>query len=71
MKCNLRNKPRYTYGLYEVDEVDNWFRGFEKELRRKLASLVEEREEVARFREPTGYCDGQINLIKRILGEDV
>lgn len=59
MKFNLKNRPqrRSTMKLYEDDEVDEWFEGFEKELR---AIIRREQEPEQCFAK--GMC-------KEILGE--
>ena len=65
MKYNLKNRPdpttdAVTWEQYQYyQEMEEWFEGFEKELREKM-----KRFNVA----PMAY-DEEIDLIKEILGE--
>jgi len=80
MKFNLKNRPKrkipivegnawfnVSTEVYDSDEVDEWFEGFEKELRERLEKLQNvkgRRSAVCRAHEA-----GEIETIKEILGE--
>jgi len=58
MKFNLKNRPKAKYYYYAVvlSPTEEWFRGFEKELRE--------------LSESEGICDvTAVTLIEEILGE--
>ena len=47
MKHNLKNRPKmvaqeHGRDCYEYGEVEEWFEGFEKELRKSLQAFIDE-----------------------------
>jgi len=67
MKFNLKNRPAFTRRRYpkgtcapDIEEMLDWFEGFEKELREKLKKYWEN---------PYGCHPTFSQLIEEILGE--
>ena len=78
MKHNLKNRPKrfessnyyvkddVPFQWYSVKQIEDWFEGFEAELRTLLA------EEKPNIRPWTGeFAQGVCSIIKGILGEEV
>lgn len=65
MKYNIKNRPKIIYGeskygMFDTKEVEEWFEGFQKELREYMKNL-----EGTQYR-GWGWKE---ELIKEILGE--
>ena len=80
MKFNLKNRPKFeeleysalTWG--KVKETIEWFEGFEKELREKLAKAEQEKKRL-KVEEPENrvawnFWDDYARAIKEILGDE-
>ena len=61
MKFNLKNRPKHDEDIYPEKQYEEWFEGFEKELRTDVTSKY--------ISEWKGHVDALIWLIKEILGE--
>ena len=66
MKYNLKNRPKkFNAGSFDValpPEINDWFKGFEKELR-QILDVYAPMENIG------AYSRGKAQLIREILGE--
>ena len=76
MKFNLKNRPRLRttilgYSYSDVCKFEEWFEGFEKELRQKLESNLNFLRSFNIPPQDPSYAKlwAEISLIKEILGE--
>jgi len=76
MKFNLKNRPAFTRRRYpkgtcapDIEEMLDWFEGFEKELREKLSAL-EKINERRKYGSEIWEIPAKIELLKEILGDE-
>ena len=64
MKYNLKNRPVFPLPKMKYQhDVEDWFEGFEAELREKLKNRI------VGTNMQDDYIDGRLDQIKEILGE--
>jgi len=75
MKYNLRNRPKYdrvhdvgSPDWYTHHKDEEWFIGFENELREKLASIEQFKKKNEKHRRFHEYPNGMLDMITEVLG---
>ena len=70
MKYNLKNRPKEEGDITDyIRATQEWFEGFEKELRERLDQVIEDKKRLFKSEIGQWMCIGVRDTIKEVLGE--